>query len=532
MAYLVLARKWRPQTFDAVVGQEHVTQTLKNAIRQNRVAHAFIFTGARGVGKTSVARILAKALNCQNGPSIIPCNQCPSCQEITGGSSVDVYEIDGASNRGINEIRELRENIMYTPAKGRYKIYIIDEVHMLTQEAFNALLKTLEEPPRHIIFMMATTQPHKVPTTILSRCQRYDFRRIPLQDVLAHLKKVIDKEAIEIDEDALSLIAKQAEGSIRDALSLLDQLVSASMQKITCQEVTDILGVIDSELVRSAGDAIINGDISQCINVVDQVYRYGYDIRNFCEHLMTHFRNLMVIKTCKQPHLLIDASHDELAELDKTAQTIDLETLQQYFYTILDGIRDMRQLGSSELMLEILLIKMVYLRDAVSMDVVLARLDSLERSLKMVKPKDIPPSEPKRTVHKVFLQEKDRVPLDIWNDLLRFIRQKNLLLASILQHAHPSWLDEQTIRLSFGGDSFNFEMVSESQNKKRLTAMFSEFFKKNVEISIHSDSGEDTAQPEILDKDQVPRKGNMVHPVVTDVLEIFGGEITSFKERP
>lgn len=531
MVYLVLARKWRPQTFDAVVGQEHVTQTLKNAIRQNRVAHAFIFTGARGVGKTSVARILAKALNCQDGPSMAPCNHCPSCQEITGGSSVDVYEIDGASNRGINEIRELRENIRYVPARGRYKIYIIDEVHMLTQEAFNALLKTLEEPPRHIIFMMATTQPHKVPTTILSRCQRYDFRRIPLQDIVAYLKGVIDKEAIEIDENALRLIAKQAEGSMRDALSLLDQLVSASTQKITCQEVTDILGLIDSELVWNAGDAIINGDIPQCINVVDHVYRYGYDIRNFCEHLATHFRDLMVIKTCKQPHLLIDASRDELAELGKRAQIIDLETIQQYFYTLLDGIKDMRQLGSSKLMLEILLMKMVYLRDVVPMDAVLARLDSLEKSLKTTKPKHIPLSEPKGTVHKISLKDGDRIPLDTWNDLLRFIRQKNLLLASILQHAHPSWLDEQTIRLSFRGDSFNFEMVSESQNKQRLTAMFSEFFKKNVEISVDSDSEKDTAQPEILDKDQTPRTGDIVHPVVSDVLEIFGGEITSFKGR-
>ena len=224
-SYLVLARKWRPQVFEEVIGQRHITQTLQNAISQKRVAHAFLFAGARGVGKTSTARILAKALNCETGPKINPCNQCANCQEITNGSSMDVIEIDGASNRGIDEIRELRENVRYTPAKSHYKIYIIDEVHMLTKEAFNALLKTLEEPPPHIVFVIATTEPHKIPATILSRCQRYDFKRISVKEVMESLKRIVAEEGIQISQRGLISISQESEGSLRDAQSLLDQVI-------------------------------------------------------------------------------------------------------------------------------------------------------------------------------------------------------------------------------------------------------------------------------------------------------------------
>ena len=226
MSYLVLARKKRPQVFEDVIGQRPITQTLQNAIAQKRVAHAFLFTGPRGVGKTSTARILAKALNCEKGPQMNPCNQCPACKEISEGNSIDVIEIDGASNRGIDEVRELRENVRYTPAKSRYKIFIIDEVHMLTLPAFNALLKTLEEPPPHIVFIFATTEPHKIPATILSRCQRYDFKRIPSGEIVQHLRRIVDEEKIEVSQRALSTLARESEGSMRDAQSLLDRLIS------------------------------------------------------------------------------------------------------------------------------------------------------------------------------------------------------------------------------------------------------------------------------------------------------------------
>jgi len=280
-SYLVLARKWRPQLFEEVVGQRHITRTLQNAISQKRVAHAFLFTGARGVGKTSSARILAKALNCETGPRINPCNQCTNCQEVTRGTSMDVIEIDGASNRGIDEIRELRENVRYTPAKSRYKIYIIDEVHMLTKEAFNALLKTLEEPPPHVIFIFATTEPHKIPATILSRCQRYDFKRIPFREVIGSLKRIVEEEEIQISQRGFLAIAQESEGSLRDAESLLDQVIAYAGKNIRDEDIAEVLGLIDRKMLSDTIEAIADRDAERCMEVIEHVYHFGYDLQHF-----------------------------------------------------------------------------------------------------------------------------------------------------------------------------------------------------------------------------------------------------------
>jgi len=298
MSYEVFARKWRPQVFQDVIGQEHITQTLVNAIKTDRLAHAYLFSGARGVGKTSVARILAKAINCHEGQPGVPCNRCHSCVEITNGSSVDVQEIDGASNRGIDEIRELRENIKYMPSSSKFRVYIIDEVHMLTLPAFNALLKTLEEPPAHVKFIFATTEPHKVPVTILSRCQRFDFKRIPLKKILDQLEKIAMEEEIKISKSALTLIGREAEGSMRDAESLLDQVVSFAGSTVEDRHITDILGIIDRDLIFETSRAIIEGEI------VDGIYTLGYDIKEFYRVLMDQFRNLLVSLVAPQNDLL------------------------------------------------------------------------------------------------------------------------------------------------------------------------------------------------------------------------------------
>ena len=296
MSYLVLARKKRPQVFEDVIGQRPITQTLQNAIAQKRVAHAFLFTGPRGVGKTSTARILAKALNCEKGPQMNPCNQCPACKEISEGNSIDVIEIDGASNRGIDEVRELRENVRYTPAKSRYKIIIIDEIHMLTLPAFNALLKTLEEPPLHIVFIFATTEPHKIPATILSRCQRYDFKRIPSGEIVQHLRRIVDEEKIEVSQRALSTLARESEGSMRDAQSLLDRLISYGGAKIRDEEVIEILGLIDQKILSDTIEAIADHDAGRCMEIVEQIYQFGYDIQRFCQELLQYLRNLILLK--------------------------------------------------------------------------------------------------------------------------------------------------------------------------------------------------------------------------------------------
>src|SRR4030066_1794670 len=286
MSYLVLARKWRPQVFEEVAGQRHITQTLQNAISQKRVAHAFLFAGARGVGKTSTARILAKALNCETGPHTDPCNHCNICKEITNGTSMDVIEIDGASNRGIDEIRELRENVRYNPAKSRYKIYIIDEVHMLTKEAFNALLKTLEEPPPHIIFIFATTEPQKIPATIISRCQRYDFKRVPFKEIIGSLKRILEEEKIQVSQRGLLSIAQESEGSLRDAQSLLDQVIAYAGKNIKDEDITEVLGLIDRKILNDTIEAIANRDVERCMEVIEMVYHFGYDLQHFCRELL------------------------------------------------------------------------------------------------------------------------------------------------------------------------------------------------------------------------------------------------------
>ena len=380
--YRVIARKFRPETFEEVIGQPHATRTLQNAIRLKRIAHAYLFSGARGVGKTSVARILAKALNCEKGPSPTPCNQCSNCLEISKTNSVDVIEIDGASNRGIDNIRELRETARYRPAKGRYKVYIIDEVHMLTTEAFNALLKTLEEPPAHVIFIFATTEPHKIPATILSRCQRFDFRRLSLQQIVEHLKKIVSKENAEFSEGVFYAIAREADGSMRDAQSLLEQLLAFSGDDLPETEILDILGVIDRQSVLRTAEAVLAGNAPACLDLVADVYRRGIDSRRFCQHLCDHFRNLLFITVSAGREIRLDLPEDEKKLLKDQAAESTSESLHIYFQMLLKGEEEIRRSSMPKMALEMLLLRMAQLPKLESIDAVLDRIATIESSLK------------------------------------------------------------------------------------------------------------------------------------------------------
>ncbi len=381
MEYRVLARKCRPQVFEDVLGQEHVVRTLQNAITGGRIAHAFLFSGPRGVGKTSIARILAKAINCEKGPTPIPCGECVHCREITGGNAIDVREIDGASNRGIDEIRELRENVKFAPASGRYKIYIIDEVHMLTTPAFNALLKTLEEPPAHVIFIFATTETQKVPATILSRCQCFDFRRIPLKQITENMKKIATAEKIRISDNGLSWIAEAGDGSLRDAQSIFDQVISYAGAEIEDQAVEEILGRSDRRFLFVLSEAVLARDAGRCLTIIDEAYNAGLDMRYFYQTLLGHFRNLLFTGIAGERDALVDLPAEEAIKLKAQAAGQPTETLQRYLEILMTEEESVRRSMNPRLNLEAVLCRMAYLSPLIPIEVVLARMEGLERRL-------------------------------------------------------------------------------------------------------------------------------------------------------
>ena len=381
MAYLVLARKWRPQRFEDVVGQDHVTTTLRNAIVQGRLAHAFLFSGPRGVGKTTIARLLARALNCATGPTAEPCGTCPSCTDIAAGSALDVVEIDGASNTGVDNIRDLNAAVRYRPASGRFKIYIIDEVHMLSTAAFNALLKTLEEPPEHVKFIFATTEVQRLPATVVSRCQRYEFKRIPMPELLARLRQIVVDEKIEASDEALFDLAREADGSMRDAQSLLDQVIVFAGKTLGAAEVRAALGVADRAVLYRVTDAILVRDPARCLQAVDELHRYGYEVGQFCRDLVRQFRHLTVAALFRDPALLTDLPDTEVQETMRQSALRSSDELQRLFRVAQAGAEEIRRSVLPTVVLEMTLVKLATLPDAAPVEHLIARLEAMERRL-------------------------------------------------------------------------------------------------------------------------------------------------------
>lgn len=378
MTYLVTARKYRPTKFSEVVGQEHVTATLLNSLKLGRVAHAYIFAGPRGVGKTTVARILAKAINCLNPKDYEPCNECEMCVEISNGRSIDVLEIDGASNRGIDEVRDLRESVRYTPTKAKYKVYIIDEVHMLTKEAFNALLKTLEEPPPHILFIFATTEPHRVPPTILSRCQRFDFRRIEIQKIIERLKLIAQQDKIQIDDDSLFTIAKKANGSLRDALSIFDQVVSFCGEKIKIEDVINALNIIDQEIFFKVTDIVKNKDIRAGFELVDAVVKQGYDFQEFLSGLSEHLRNILVAITTKSDELIEATEYYKKRYLEEAKQFNESDVLRM-LKIVNDAEITIKWSPQPRLKLEMVITQLASIDSTIKIQELLSKIEELEK---------------------------------------------------------------------------------------------------------------------------------------------------------
>lgn len=375
--YQVTARKWRPQIYDDVIGQEHVTQTLKNSIKAGKVAHAFIFAGPRGIGKTSTARILAKSLNCPHHKNFNPCNECDLCKTITNGTNIDVIEIDGASNRRIDEIRTLRESVKYAPSTVKFKIYIIDEVHMLTNESFNALLKTLEEPPSHVIFIFATTDIHKVPSTILSRCQRYDFRRLTMDEIKSHLANIAKNEKVEYDDDALSIIAKKADGAMRDAQSIFDQIVAYSGGKVTFDEVSNILNAINQDIYFRVSDTVVSKNLLEAFNVSNEVYYNGWDLITFVNGLIEHFRNILTVNITNDTSL-IESSESAKEKYQVISNQFNNNDVLRILSLLTKCVTDIKQSSNQKLTLEIALSQLVELPKSIEIENLIKEIKSLK----------------------------------------------------------------------------------------------------------------------------------------------------------
>jgi len=544
MTYQVLARKWRPQVFQDVVGQEHVAQTLMNAIKSGRLAHAYLFSGPRGVGKTSVARIFAKAINCDQGEPGVPCNRCRSCIEITDGSSVDVQEIDGASNRGIDEIRELRESIKYMPSSSKYRIYVIDEVHMLTLPAFNALLKTLEEPPPHVKFIFATTESHKVPVTILSRCQRYDFKRIPAADIVAHLKNIATEEGVDITASGLGIIAREAEGSMRDAQSLLDQVISFSGKAVQDRDITDILGIIDRDVIFDSSAAILDNAPERCIEIVEKIYQYGYDVKEFYRALMEQFRNLLITLIAPQNDLM-DVSDTDRNELQRQAELFGKEKLHLLLSFLINREEDLRFTSHPRLILETAMVRLCTLGDVLSFDELLKRVSALEKRLSggesreamEVKEADrlrdpgaawqTEAQSPEARPDEPALPPAKKAGDKGWDDFLAFVANQNRAAHSILKDWRLLTLKDDLLEIEGPSQAFSSRYFDDPERYQQLLGYCRDFFGRDLKVAVRG-QGQAPDGPKKMEKKALKaqkKETSLLPRTAQDVLSLFDGHI-------
>jgi len=580
MAYLVLARKWRPQTFNEVVGQRPVTQTLKNALARDRLAHALLFAGPRGVGKTTTARILAKALNCEKGPTPEPCGACPSCQEIAEGRSLNCLEIDAASHTQVEKIRELLEGVPYAAVRGRYKVYIIDEVHMLSTSSFNALLKTLEEPPPKVVFVLATTEPHKVPATIHSRCQRYDFRRIGLQEIVGRLQEIARAEGIEASEEVFFALARAAEGSLRDAQSLLDQVVAYSGPQVGLQEVVEALGLIEGGIIAQMVRAVIDRDRGRLFELVEELFNRGSDLRLFCQELLGYFRDLLIVKVAEDPRPLLRGTFRDLAVLKQQADLLSVEALEYSLQLLSRTEFEMRRSSFPRYMLEMALVRLTQIHALEPLGTLVERLSALEARLGgqptrpqaeldlfPPTPREIPMDrlkgvsreasrvEPKRTspvgagakplkgkageALKASRQEPDQTgdPTgtveehppgtesgleERWAEVKRRVGEKKPSLASLLESkVREVTLEGDLLRLSVDDNSsFARDTLEGRQNRVLLETIIGEVFHRRLKLEYRYLPSLKTGRRRVPIAE---------HPLVKEALQLFEGQIVNIE---
>ncbi len=551
MSYLVLARKYRPQRFEEIVAQEHVSRTLQNAVRNDRVGSGYLFCGPRGTGKTTTARVLAKALNCVNGPTPEPCGECDQCKEIAAGTSLDVLEIDAASNTGVDDIRTLRENVRYLPTGGKKRIYIIDEVHRLSGAAFDALLKTLEEPPPHVIFMFATTEPTKVPETILSRTQRFDLKRVSVKALATHLTLIARKEGLEIDEAAIKLLARKADGSVRDALSLLDQLAAFTSEKITDETIVAALGLVDRQMLFSFIKGVAERDSKVVLKLVKQAVDGGTDIADFTAELLEHLRLLMILATDTEAGDLLGFSNEELTEYTQQAENFSVGDIVRLIKIGMDLNRDLKSKSGLDerLLLDVAAIKMAEMEGTVRFEEILEHLgqgpnaggagnlfDQAEK-----KKDDLPPrpglklvkSEPESASGGRSLSRTQAVNVAMvragWEKFVGFLRQKNSMLASQLAMAQIREVKDNQILAVFGGSAtVARQVVEKPSNLSLITECLKDQFAANLSIKFDAERQKDVGS---TDTERKHRNGVDVKKLLENsprlqmLLEKVDGEI-------
>lgn len=540
--YIALYRKWRPKRFDDICGQEHITTTLKNQIKGNRISHAYLFCGTRGTGKTSTAKLLAKAVNCFDIKDGNPCDNCESCKGINEGNSIDVFEIDAASNRGIDNIRDLREAVKFTPAIGKYKVYIIDEVHMLTNEAFNALLKTLEEPPAYVIFILATTEPHKLPATVLSRCQRFDFKRISQDSMLKRLIYICEQEGINADDEALRLIVRNSDGAMRDAISIMDQCGVYGNKNITIEDVLMVLGIVNDEYLFDMAEAVLAEDVSRTMCILKEIYDEGKDISQFSKDLLMHYRNLLMAKLVDKPEEVIDLSKGTITAIKEQSNRYSRENILRCINILSSHTAEMKWSSQPKMLLEVALIKMCRLEKDISTEGLIARIAKLENTLangeisitaalpakkekketKKVPEKQQDAKEPeKKEVPKVNEEKpKDTKILDSWNGFIDEIKKrKKMKLRTYLALCKPVLMDGDKVMLCFARqDSFSKEAMESHETKKEIEDIACEYFGAPINIK-------PVFEDEIQKNDDIENETPSEEiDVVKKAIELFGEE--------
>ncbi|MBQ5695471.1 MAG: DNA polymerase III subunit gamma/tau [Clostridium sp.] len=517
MAYTALYREWRPRTFNDVVGQEHITTTLKNQVLNNRIAHAYLFCGTRGTGKTSTAKVFAKALNCLNLIDGEPCNQCEMCRKINEGLAIDVTELDAASNNGVDKIRDIIDDVKYPPQEAKYKVYIMDEVHMLSTGAVNAFLKTLEEPPRNVIFILATTDPQKLPITILSRCQRFDFKRINNAEITARLRKIVNDQNVLADERSLNLIARVSDGAMRDSLSILDQAISMGNGNVDYNTVVSMLGLVTNEHLFNLTNAVIQRSVEKSIEIIEDVIYSGKDIYLFIKDLLAHYRNLLMVKVTNNPDEVLDMSEENIALVKEQGTRLRAEEIMRCIRILQEAENNAKLSKQARLYCELAIIKMCKIEYDTSSEVMLTRLNKLEESLRSgnikvtAVPKeveDINNNKVNTTIKNTSLKEEriteesinvnsnSRVTINevkkSWKDILeRFKARREMIISSLIMIGRPVDCSNGIVTVQFDEQNeFAKNRLSDSKNKNIINEVFSEILQDNIKVNFTVDSND------------------------------------------